>query len=84
MIESVHRQFPNLELAIIVSGAARKNLRYDWNTGDIPVLFDHASHVPSLVLKDPSGRVVWYREGVTPPGELGLALRSNNETATAR
>ncbi len=90
LLESVHRQFPALELQFIVpdQGPPRRNgatnLRYDWNTGDVPVLLDPGvarkalavSHLPATVLLDPSGNIAWRRDGLAPPAELGLTLRA--------
>lgn len=90
ILESTHAQFPNIEAKIVVDGQSvpakddRTNLRYNWNTGDIPVSFDDeqklhalpASRMPGLVLVNPLGKVVWRHEGFTTPGELGLLLRS--------
>lgn len=90
LVESVHRQFPKLAVKIVVSRMSesdpesRENLRYDWNTGDVPVLFDDGSAVrasrvdraPSVVLLDPEGRLMWRYQNLTPPAELGLALRA--------
>lgn len=90
MLESVHRQFPQLEMRIV---GARPNssaqngagdLRYDWNTGNLDVLSDEVqalrtsviSRLPTLVLMNAAGKLVWLHEGFTPPGELGLLLRS--------
>jgi hypothetical protein len=89
LVESVHRQFPRLAVKIVVSRMtasdpeSRENLRYDWNTGDVPVLFDDGSaaralrvdRAPSVVLLDPEGRLLWRYQNLTPPAELGLALR---------
>ena len=89
LVESVHRQFPHLAVKIVVSRMtasaleSRENLRYDWNTGDIPVLFDDGSaaralrvdRTPSVVLLDPKGRLMWRYLNLTLPAELGLALR---------
>jgi hypothetical protein len=89
LIESVHRQFPHLAVKIVVSRMtasdpeSRENLRYDWNTCDLPVLFDDGSaaralrldRAPSVVLLDPEGRLMWRYRNLTPPAELGLALR---------
>jgi hypothetical protein len=88
-VESVHRQFPHLAVKIVVSRTSasdpesRENLRYDWNTGDLPVLFDdgaaaravHVERIPSVVLLDPEGRLMWRYDHLTPPAELGLAVR---------
>jgi hypothetical protein len=89
LVESVHRQFPHLAVKIVVSRTSasdpesRENLRYDWNTGDLPVLFDDGAaartvqveRVPSVVLLDPEGRLMWRYDHLTPPAELGLAVR---------
>lgn len=90
ILESAHAQFPDIAARIVVEGQSvpasndRVNLRYNWNTGDLPLLFDdeqelHAlpvSRVPALLLVNPSGKLVWRHEGFTTPGELGLLLRS--------
>jgi hypothetical protein len=60
------------------------NLRYNWNTGNIPVIFEgeknpagvDVSRLPALVLTNASGKPVSSQKGFTPPGELGLLLRS--------
>jgi hypothetical protein len=84
MLESVHAQFPDLQVQIIVDSHSlqnpddRKNLRYDWNAGDIPVSFEDAKgSLPVMTLVDPSGKNVWRHEGFTPPGEFGVVLRSH-------
>lgn len=88
---SAHRQFDSAGLRVVVVAAnpveeeRARNLRYDWNTGSVPVVFDDGrarralglSATPSLILANPAGRVLWRHEGVAPPGDLGLALRSN-------
>jgi hypothetical protein len=59
------------------------NLAYDWNLGVIPIFFDAGDArrrlnvgVPSLVLVNPAGQIVWRHNGLTAPAELGLTLRS--------
>ncbi len=82
LLLSVHRQFPKLDVRI-VSSEARENLRFDWNTGDVPVLSDdgaarralHVNQMPSVVLLNPDGRLAWRHEGLTLPADLGLAVR---------
>ncbi len=89
LLESIHRQFPQLQIEIVVNGARRDqsaatNLQYDWNSGDIPILFDDGNpldspailHRPALRLTNASGQLLWRHDGLTPPGELGLFLRS--------
>jgi hypothetical protein len=83
MLESIHAQFPEIQVKIIVDGQSilnavdRENLPYDWNTRDIPVSFDDTNEgYPVMALVDPSGKPVWRREGLAPPGELGLLLQS--------
>jgi hypothetical protein len=82
LLESVHRQFPKLQIRIVVVSASsdsesRDNLRYDWNTADLRVEFDDAlSRFPLLVLTDATGKTIWRHDGFAAPGELGLALRS--------
>ncbi len=90
MLESVHAQFPNLQIQIAVDGQSlsnqndRRNLRYNWNAGDIQLLFYSKervralslSQVPALILVNPSGEIAWRGAGFTQPGELGLLLRS--------
>ena len=60
-----------------------RNLAYDWNVGMIPIFFDHGDGgqvlnqpIPSLVLVNPAGQIVWRQNGLTTPGQLGLTLRS--------
>jgi hypothetical protein len=87
LLVSVHRQFPNLHLKLIVAGSAAQdglNLRYDWNVPDIPLTFDKGQRrrgltvdgLPSLILIDPAGIVVWRHDGPAAPADLGLALRA--------
>ncbi|MGH9584985.1 MAG: right-handed parallel beta-helix repeat-containing protein [Bryobacteraceae bacterium] len=90
MMESVHAQFPEIQVKIVVDDQSipdkndRVNLRYDWNAGDIPVLFDDeqelhdlpVSRIPALLLVNLSGKPIWKHEGFTAPGKLGLLLRS--------
>jgi hypothetical protein len=82
LITSIHRQFPNLPVRIVVIGAAENggNLSYDWSTRDIPISFDPPSFqldkLPAVMITDSSGKVLWKHNGITPPGDLGLAIRS--------
>lgn len=90
LVESVHRQFPHLAVKILVERMASSdpesldNFRYDWNTGDLPVLFDdgsaaralHLDRAPSVAVLDPEGRPMWRYQNLTPPAELGMALRT--------
>ena len=83
LLESVHRQFPQLQIEIFVRGrlSARSNLRYDWNTGDLSLVLDDAEipaspTYPALALKTASGKLLWHHDGFTSPAELGLMLRS--------
>ncbi|MFN7998839.1 MAG: right-handed parallel beta-helix repeat-containing protein [Bryobacteraceae bacterium] len=81
-----HRQFRPAGLrTVLITDVGREdqtgNLAWDWNLGDIPVLFDsgslrkalHPEKLPSFVLVDDAGRIAWRGEAV--PGDLGLALR---------
>lgn len=64
---------------VVNDTTASANLRYDWNTGTISVLFNgklKISKLPAVVLANPSGKPVWWHEGFTAAGELGLLLRS--------
>ncbi|MBV9265659.1 MAG: right-handed parallel beta-helix repeat-containing protein [Acidobacteriaceae bacterium] len=89
LLASAHQQFPNVQLRLVIpehgpSRDAAANLPYDWALPDVPLSFDEGplrralsiSRLPSLVLVDPSGGVAWRHDGLTPPAELGLALRS--------
>jgi len=82
LFTSIHRQFPDLPVQIVAIGAAerRANLGYDWNIRDIPISFEppalHFDHLPAVIITDSSGKVVWRHDGLTPPGDLGLAVRS--------
>lgn len=84
MLESIHAQFPQIQVKIVVDAESipnesdRENLRYDWNAGDIPLAFKSlpAAQLPSLRLANPSGKIVWKHAGFTPPGELGILLRT--------
>lgn len=75
---SLHRQFPDMPLTIVTSAPAeaQANLRFDWNTGDIPMRFDRGVTQPGTVLKNAAGEVVWRHDGLVSPAELGLAIRS--------
>ena len=89
LVLSIHRQFPHLAIRLVASGKtllsreSRENLRYDWNTGDLPVLFDDGAaagtlqvdKLPAVLLLDPEGRLAWRHESLTSPAELGLAIR---------
>jgi hypothetical protein len=82
-LESVHAQFPDIQMKIVVNrqnvlnGDDRENLPYNWNARDIPVLFDDTEGpYPVTTLVNPSGKAVWRHEGLAPPGDLGLLLRS--------
>ncbi len=85
LLRSAARQFRSAGMkALVVAGKpagaeTAANLKYDWHLGSADLLFsgDAAKgRAPSTLLLDPAGRVVWRHEGLTPPGELGLALRS--------
>lgn len=84
---SAYRQFHHvgLDATLIVSGERpMPNIAWDWNIGAMPLSFDdgeqaralHVTRRPAIVLKNPTGAVVWRHDGPTPPGDLGLALRS--------
>jgi hypothetical protein len=88
---SVARQFAPSGLKTLVVAArpaareAAENLKYDWNLGGTGLLFAEGaaaleacgfSRAPAVVLADPQGRIVWSHAGLTPPGDLGLAVRS--------
>lgn len=81
LLESVHRQFPQLQIQITVTGPVEniENLRADWNTGGLTMQAGSSdgepSKVPRLVLTNASGKVMWSHDGFTAPGKLGLALR---------
>ena len=81
MVASAYRQFHalGLDAEIVVPGGdarADRNLRWDWNLGGIGVRFDDTA-TPAMILLDPAGQIAWRHDGVTPPGDLGLALRSH-------
>ncbi|HVX66819.1 MAG TPA: right-handed parallel beta-helix repeat-containing protein, partial [Bryobacteraceae bacterium] len=77
---SAHRQFAGSGLKTLLVAArpaspeTAANLKYDWNLGSIPLRFVEGVVSLSTVLVDPRGQIVWSRDGLTPPGELGLAL----------
>lgn len=90
-LTSVHEQFRSLGLQVAVmvesplASQAARNLAYDWNLSEIPLLVDDGhsalqacglAHAPSMVLISPERRIVWRNNGAVSPGELGLALRS--------
>jgi hypothetical protein len=91
LLESVHQQFPSLDMQLVVPArnsanqTAARNLHYDWNTRDLPVVFDAGDarrrlavlRLPTIVLVDPSGRIAWRHDGFTTPAELGTRLRSS-------
>jgi hypothetical protein len=87
---SAYRQFhaAGLEAVLIApagDGEEMRNLHWDWNLGDIAVLFDdgaacgalEVSVRPELMLVNPAGQVVWRHDGPVSPGDLGLALRAH-------
>jgi hypothetical protein len=82
LLTSIHRQFPDLPVRIVAIGAGENgaNLAYDWNVRDIPISFEppavHFDHLPAVIITDSSGKILWKHDGVTPPGDLGLAVRS--------
>lgn len=86
LIESIHRQFSGLRVEIVASRKAGvqiapEDVRYNWNTEGIPVVFDAPENIipsrfPSLILTNSSGNTVWRHDGFTVPGDIGLALRS--------
>jgi hypothetical protein len=89
-LTSVHEQFRPSGLQVVImaelplESQAARNLAYDWNLRDIPVLVDNGSalrdcglaRVPSMILVSPEKKIVWHTDGAVSPGELGLALRS--------
>ncbi len=89
LLSSAWRQFHSagLEAKVIVTplpdSEQQRNLPYDWNLGDIPIVVDDTiarrnlnATIPALVLVNPAGKVIWRHSGLTTPGELGLTLRS--------
>jgi hypothetical protein len=82
LLTSLHRQFPDLPVRIVAIGTAEPaaNLGYDWNIRDIPISFEppalHFDHLPAVTITDSSGKVLWKHAGITPPGDLGLEVRS--------
>lgn len=83
ILASAWRQFhaAGLEAVLIVppgDAEQSRNLRWDWNVGEIPVLFDEGgAPVPAAMLADAQGQIVWRHDGPVVPGELGLALRAH-------
>jgi len=83
ILASACRQFHAAGLDTILIAPA--NLGWDWNLGEIPVVFDdgsargalHITVVPAAMLVNPAGQIVWRHDGPTAPGELGLALRTH-------
>ena len=82
LLESVHHQFPDLQIQIGVTSLAENivNLRADWNAGDLTIEAEPAHDeplpkLPSLVLTNAAGKVMWTQNGLTTSGKLGLALR---------
>ena len=86
---SVYRQFHAAQLEVILivprgEPERERNQRWDWNLGGMTVLFDDGSAraalgvraVTALMLVNAAGEILWRHDGVTAPGELGLALRS--------
>jgi len=89
LLASAYRQFhaAGLDVVLIapIGGAEQDcNLRWDWNLGDIALLFDNGaasralrvSSMPGLMLVNTAGQIVWRHHGLIPPGDLGLALRA--------
>jgi len=82
ILASAWRQFhaAGLTVILVVPGdaAQARDVRWDWNVGEMPVLFgDRNARVPAAILVDPEGRTVWQPDGPIAPGDLGLALRAN-------
>jgi hypothetical protein len=79
LLTSLHRQFPSLPVRIVTTGTENTNLGSDWNITDIPISFEppvsHFDHLPAVIITDSSGKVLWKHDGITPPGDLGLAVR---------
>jgi len=89
LVASVYRQFHAAQLEVILivprgEPERERNQRWDWNLGGMTVLFDDGSAraalgvraVTALMLVNAAGEILWRHDGVTAPGELGLALRS--------
>ena len=90
LVASAYRQFysAGLDAVIVAPGAADtdrgRNRVWDWNLGPM-ILSDggatrqrlHVSGTPALVLENAAGQIVWRHNGLTAPGDLGLALRSH-------
>lgn len=91
LLASAYRQFhaAGLDAGIIApddDGTDRaRNRAWDWNLGAITVESNGArlrqrlqvTAAPALVLENPSGQIVWRRDGPINPGDLGLALREH-------
>jgi hypothetical protein len=91
LVASAYRQFhaAGLDTVLIAEGGGdregSRNLRRDWNLGDLNLLFDNGeaarllnlSGLPALILVNAAGQIVWRHDGFTPPGNLGLALRAH-------
>lgn len=91
LVASAYRQFhaAGLDTVLIAEGGddrgGARNLRWDWNLGDINLLYDNGdaakllklSGQPALMLVDAAGQIVWRHDGFTPPGNLGLELRAH-------
>lgn len=88
ILASAYRQFYAAGLdALLIAPAGdaeqARNLCWDWNLGDMAVLFDDGSArsalqvsvIPAAVLVNAAGQIVWRHDGPTSPGDLGLALR---------
>lgn len=89
ILASAYRQFhaAGLDAVLIAPNGdteQNSNLHWDWNLGDIAVLFDdgaatsalRVSGMPALMLVNAAGQIVWRHDGLIPPGDLGLALRT--------
>jgi Right handed beta helix region len=84
MLQSLHHQYPDLPIRIVVAGdEAKENLRSDWNTGGMQLSFDAGearralgvSRMPAVVVADASQDVLLRQDGLMPAGTLGLFLR---------
>jgi hypothetical protein len=91
LLTSAGEQFRASGLQLVVMAEsplpsqAARNLTYDWNLRDVPLLVDDdrsalqacgLARFPSMVLINPEKKIVWRNDRAVSPGVLGLALRS--------
>jgi hypothetical protein len=68
-----------LEVAVAFHGQVPPNVAWDWNLGRIRSLAPAPRRdgtLPTTLLVGPDGRVVRRWEGLAPPADMGLTLRS--------